>query len=90
MDLSKNSQMLPLIPLLNLIYLPNSQRCDYYGVRDFVPAFPKMSRISNENKIQIKALTDAGIKPMAIATQLLLKYETVKKYVYRKKLVAGL
>ena len=27
---------------------------------------------------------------MAIATQLLLKYETVKKYVYRKKLVAGL
>jgi hypothetical protein len=61
----------------------------YYGVRDFVPAFPKMSRISNENKIQIKALTDAGIKPMAIATQLLLKYETVKNNVYRKKLVAG-
>jgi hypothetical protein len=49
-----------------------------------------MSIISNENKIQIKALTTGGLKPAAIAKQLKLKYETVKKHVYRQKLVADL
>jgi hypothetical protein len=49
-----------------------------------------MSIILNENKIEIKALTTGGLKPEAIAKQLKLKYETVKKHMYRQKLVADL
>ena len=36
---------------------------------------------SNDNKIAISALKTAGVKPAAIAKQLGLKYETVKKHV---------
>ena len=49
-----------------------------------------MTKISSEHSIAISALNTAGVKPTAIARQLGLNYETVKKHVYRKKLVAGL
>ena len=49
-----------------------------------------MTKISSEHSIAISALTTAGVKPTAISRQLGLNYETVKKHVYRKKLVAGL
>jgi hypothetical protein len=49
-----------------------------------------MTKISSEHSIAISALATAGVKPTAIARQLELNYETVKKHVYRKKLAAGL
>ena len=59
----------------------------------FVPSL-KMTVLSNDNKIgyliAISALKTAGVKPVAIAKQLGLKYETVKKHMQRKKLLAGL
>jgi hypothetical protein len=49
-----------------------------------------MTVLSNDNKIAISALKTAGVKPAPIAKQLGLKYETVKKHMQRKKLLAGL
>lgn len=46
--------------------------------------------ISNEVRIRIDTLRDAGKKPAFISKQLNLKYETVKKYFYRSKIVEGL
>jgi len=49
-----------------------------------------MTKIKNDVKVQINALNKAGFKPAAIAREVGLSYETVKKYVYRSKLVEGL
>jgi orotate phosphoribosyltransferase-like protein len=39
--------------------------------------------------VKLIALSEAGLKPSRIARQLNLNYETVKKHLYRKKLVDG-
>ena len=62
----------------------------YYGLHAFVPAKIKMTIISNDVLTRLEALKDTGLKPMAIFRQLNLKYETVKKYFQRNKLIAGL
>ncbi|KAI8893952.1 hypothetical protein BC833DRAFT_652486 [Globomyces pollinis-pini] len=49
-----------------------------------------MTVITNERQIEIKALRKAGIKPMAISKQLGIKYETVKAYFHRLKLMETL
>jgi hypothetical protein len=61
-----------------------------FGILRVASICPPMTKISNANRIEINALTTAGIKPSAIARQLNLKYETVKKHVQRQKLIKDL
>jgi hypothetical protein len=62
----------------------------YYALPQFVPSFLKMTKIKNDVSVKLIALSEAGLKPSKIARQLNLNYETVKKHLYRKKLVDGL
>jgi hypothetical protein len=52
----------------------------------FLPFFTRMTKIDGRLQLQINALSDAGVKPMAISRQLGLKYDTVKKNVAKRKL----
>ena len=74
----------------NLVAAWTNFSATFYGLHKIVPAKFLMTKISSEHSVAISALNTAGVKPTAIARQLGLIYETVKKHVYRKKLVAGL